>query len=271
MHRRHVSLLLLLVALGGLGLCVTLALQTRRRPSEIGGRFSARDRPPGEPRIASGQGIPGPVGETDPEVFEEGEDRDSEATGGTARQALGPGGEPVVEGDRDELFADSPQRPEPGAFDGPLVREFFADGAPCFEAEQVWDPEGIWVLHGQWTSWFENGQLQEQGYYDHHRETGDWQWWDDNGQQVAQGSFHEGQREGVWTFWYSNGIKQMDARYTSGQGQGLWTLYYDNGQKWAEGQYLEGEIAGYWTIWDEFGAINPERSGVYEKGKRISD
>jgi hypothetical protein len=32
-----------------------------------------------------------------------------------------------------------------------------------------------------------------------------------------------------------------------------------------------GEIAGYWTIRDEFGELTNERSGFYEKGRRVSD
>ena len=255
MKSRFLLPICLLVIFGGLALRVHLARETHEQPIEAAGRTPADEAP--DPPPAASLDPPAPF--------------DSPADHLLSRESLNPGEREPASGGRDELFAGSPERPEPGALDGPLVKLAYDDGAPCFEAEQIQDFAGTWVLHGRWTSWFENGQVQEQGWYDQHREAGDWQWWDDNGQRIAQGTFQEGRREGAWTFWYSNGVKQMDARYAGGEGQGLWTLYYDDGQKWAEGQYVEGEISGFWTIWDEFGELNPERTGVYDKGKRISD
>ena len=173
--------------------------------------------------------------------------------------------------ERDELFADSPAPPAPGEYDGELILELGEDGLPLFEAQQSQREDGVWVVDGRWTSWHENGQVREVGEYSMGAEVGDWSWFDDNGQRIAVGTFVDGQREGAWTFWYSGGTKQMDARYEGGQGAGNWVLYYEDGSPWAEGSYVDGEISGYWTIWDEFGAVNPERSGVYEHGERVSD
>ena len=172
---------------------------------------------------------------------------------------------------RDELFADSPAPPEPGAYDGELAREFHENGQLLFEAEQSLSEDGVWVVDGQWTSFHENGQVQESGAYSMGVETGAWRWFDEGGQEIAQGHFEEGLREGAWSFWYANGNKQMDARYAGGEGAGNWTLYYEDGSPWAAGQYVDGEISGAWTIWDEFGEVNPERSGYYEHGERVSD
>ena len=178
---------------------------------------------------------------------------------------------PPEKGERDELFADSPARPEPGHYEVPFLQEFYEDGTLSFEAEQARNPNGVWLLHGLWTSWHENGQKLEQGRYDWNREDGLWQWWDENGQEIARGSFLQGKREGAWTFWYSSGAKQVDAYYVDGEGQGLWTTYYEDGGKNAQGHFVDGEISGYWTIWDEFGEVNGERTGHYEAGERVSD
>lgn len=164
-----------------------------------------------------------------------------------------------------------PERPEPGELDGPLVRLDYDDGTPCFEAQQRLGESGVWVLHGRWTSWHENGQVQEQGWYENHREVGDWQWWDDNGQRIAVGSFIDGKREGAWSYWYSDGVRQLDGQYSDGKATGYWTLYFDDGQKAAEGAFVDGEISGPWTIWDELGVVDPERSGLYERGEKVAD
>jgi antitoxin component YwqK of YwqJK toxin-antitoxin module len=184
---------------------------------------------------------------------------------GSRRKALG-----LDLQEHDVLLETSPPRPEPGRFETPFLQERHPDGELCFEAQQAKDPSGIWLLHGGWTSWYENGQIQEKGWYDMNRETGQWHWWDENGQEVARGSFVAGKRDGPWTFWYSNGVKQADANYADGKGMGLWTLYHDDGQKNAQGQFIDGEIAGYWKIWDEFGELNPERTGFYEAGELVS-
>ena len=199
-----------------------------------------------------------------------------------AAAALEPGEPPVLPGPviREErrvslgelsLPENLPERPEPGEYEGELVRVTYDDGTPCFEAQQRQDSHGTWLLNGRWTSWHENGQVQEQGWYEDQREVGDWQWWDDNGQRIAAGQFVDGKREGDWAFWYSNGVRQIDAHYSDGLGTGYWTLYFDDGQKCAEGAFDGGEITGFWTIWDEFGAVNPERTGFYEHGVRVSD
>lgn len=178
---------------------------------------------------------------------------------------------PEPEPRRDELFEDSPAPPEPGAYEGELVREYHESGHLLFEAEQSQREDGVWVVDGEWTSYHENGQVQESGAYAMGVEDGHWRWFDVDGQEIAQGRFEAGEREGAWTFWYSNGNKQMDARYAGGEGAGNWTLYYEDGSPWAAGQYVDGEISGAWTIWDESGEVNPERSGYYEHGERVSD
>jgi hypothetical protein len=182
------------------------------------------------------------------------------------------GGSPVTERRVlvDDLVAMATPRPEPGEYEQPLIKETYGDNRPCFEAEQVQDEDGIWRLHGNWLSWYENGQLQERGQYENQLETGRWEWWHDNGFRAAFGQFEAGKRIGAWSLYYENGVKMADASYAEGAGQGPWILYYDDGSRWAQGNYIDGEIAGYWTIWDEFGEVNPERSGVYEAGARVS-
>lgn len=170
----------------------------------------------------------------------------------------------------DELVAKAAPRPEPGEYEQPLIKESYRNGSPSFEAEQVKGVGGIWRLHGKWLSWYENGQLQERGQYENHLETGQWEWWHENGLRAALGEFEAGKRIGDWTLYYENGVKMADANYAEGVGEGPWILYYDDGSKWAQGNYIDGEIAGYWTIWDEFGEVNPERTGVYEAGDRVS-
>jgi len=254
-------LLAAVVLLCGLGLFVLLRLTGGEHAA------SAAEELPLERAVAAARGAS--RGLRDPALVEALFEGGGEGGGGGERPApAGRGRDPLFGG---ALFDHSPARPAPGEFDGPLARVRYDDGTLLFEAQQKQGPDGVWILHGAWTSWHENGQMQEQGEYKEQREHGRWQWWDENGQRIAVGTFIDGEREGPWTFWYEDGTKQMEANYAGGEGAGHWVLYHESGQHWAEGDYLAGEIAGYWTIWDEFGLVDPERSGYYEKGQKVSD
>jgi hypothetical protein len=155
--------------------------------------------------------------------------------------------------------------------DDPVARGSFASGEPQFEANRIRTAEGDWILDGAWASFYENGQQEERGAYQHDRETGQWEWWYDNGQQMAVGTFVNGVREGQWSFWYPDGAKQMDGYYRDGIGSGRWVHWYPNGYKRAEGDYIDDELAGYWNVWDEEGALDASGTGIYEAGEKISD
>jgi antitoxin component YwqK of YwqJK toxin-antitoxin module len=241
----------LLLGLGGLWILVDSDAPLRSGEEQAFGRSSA-----GAPTVESASGW-APL-------------RPVEKEAGSSRRPLdasSPDGTATI----DPVFEKSPARPEPGALEGPLAELFYDDGTLCFEAQQVRDESGSWVLDGRWTAWHENGVMQEQGAYEMHRETGRWQWWDDNGERIAVGDFDGGKREGKWIFWYTDGIRQLDAQYSGGKAIGFWTLYFEDGSKCAEGEYVDGEISGHWTVWDEFGAVNPERTGFYENGQKISE
>lgn len=123
------------------------------------------------------------------------------------------------------------------------------------------------VLHGDWVSYHDNGELDEQGAYDQGLEIGLWRWWYDNGAKKAVGNFVQGKREGPWSWWYDNGNSMMNGHYATGVGTGAWTLYHENGRIWGEGQYVNGEISGPWTFWTEDGSRDESRTGLYANGE----
>jgi len=248
-----------LLLLGVLAGSLRLARRGDRAPEEA----AAPVGPAFPPATALPAGDPGPAPGTPAADRAPDPRRPRPARDGSPERRVSLGGPSLPEG--------VPERPEPGELEGPLVRLAYGDGTPCFEAQQRLDESGVWVLHGRWTSWHENGQVQEQGWYENHREVGGWQWWDDNGQRIAVGSFVDGKREGVWSFWYSDGVRQLDAQYSDGKATGLWTLYSEDGRRAAEGAFVDGEISGPWTVWDELGAVDPERSGLYEHGVKVAD
>jgi antitoxin component YwqK of YwqJK toxin-antitoxin module len=67
--------------------------------------------------------------------------------------------------------------------------------------------------HGEWRSWYSNGQLQCVGNYENDRETGMFTWWHANAAPAVTGHVVDGQPNGVWIWWYANGQRAAKAQF----------------------------------------------------------
>lgn len=80
---------------------------------------------------------------------------------------------------------------------------------------------------------------------------------------------HEQGGEAALTFW-GDGTKRSSTEYVDGVKQGRSEQWYVDGtQEWL-GSYRDGFREGEWRFWDESGALDSERSGLYERGKRVA-
>ena len=110
---------------------------------------------------------------------------------------------------------------------------------------------------GQWTYWYENGQLESKGSYEDGIETGKWTYWYDDGQKISEGSYKDRRRDGQWTYWYENGQIESKLNYRpdplyflddqwSEERQnlsmhGMQEDWYENGQKIRELKFKNGQ------------------------------
>jgi hypothetical protein len=105
--------------------------------------------------------------------------------------------------------------------------------------------------HGEWTSWYEDGEIRERGVYVHGRREGWFVQWYPGGQRHSEGErrfdaqAHASLREGDWRFWYSNGLLRGVGRYQAGLPEGPWT----------------------W--WNHAGVVDAKKSGTYRAGERV--
>jgi antitoxin component YwqK of YwqJK toxin-antitoxin module len=104
---------------------------------------------------------------------------------------------------------------------------------------------------GLWTSWYENGQKEEEGEYKEHIEKreGLWTSWHENGQKWADCEYKNGERDGHYTAWHENGNKQREGEYKDGKKEGLWTYWYSNGQMEFKAKFKDGLEEGHHTAW----------------------
>lgn len=84
--------------------------------------------------------------------------------------------------------------------------------------------------HGEWTTWYPNGQEQLRGHFQNDKEDGVFVWWYPNGQKSAEGEYRAGQQQGTWVWWHTNGQKSSEGDYRDGDQIGRWTVWNDQGR-----------------------------------------
>lgn len=94
----------------------------------------------------------------------------------------------------------------------------------------VFTTEGKDERHGSWTMWHPNGQLQQQGEFNHDIAVGRFTWWYANGQKSLEGDYEKGKPHGSWIWWHKNGVKMTSGEYVDGNPVGPWTWWRDNGK-----------------------------------------
>ena len=104
--------------------------------------------------------------------------------------------------------------------------------------------EGEDIKHGPSKMWYTNGQLQQQGEYDHGLEVGEFTWWHQNGQKSLEGSYKQGKREGQWTWWHKNGQKSIEGFFADGRAVDRWVYWGEDGKVIRKTSHGESGVAG---------------------------
>ena len=84
--------------------------------------------------------------------------------------------------------------------------------------------------HGEWTSWYQSGQLKQQSEFAHDSPVGESVWWFSNGQTAANGCYDDGSKSGRWVWWHTNGQKQAIGHFQSGASTGRWSWWRQDGR-----------------------------------------
>lgn len=167
-----------------------------------------------------------------------------------------------------------------------VEKEAWPDGTPRVEREVV-EVDGAKQLHGSFRSWFENGQLQEEGNYKEGWRSGLWRHYHENGQLAAEGAYRLGLRNSRWKYWdadgktegsrqgtfraeiqeYPSGVRRIGGEYKGKHRDGEWTYYGPDGTILAQGGYSRDRRNGPWKFyWGADGSLCYE--GDYLRDER---
>ncbi len=74
-------------------------------------------------------------------------------------------------------------------------------------AKPVLEQEGDLVKA---TYYYENGKVQQQGYFKDGKITGQWVAFDENGNKKSIGEYTNGEKTGKWFFWNNKSLSEVD-------------------------------------------------------------
>jgi antitoxin component YwqK of YwqJK toxin-antitoxin module len=125
-------------------------------------------------------------------------------------------------------------------------------------------PDG--TKHGAWRKMLANGQLVEDGTYDHGQLDGPWTsyFFPEGGGRSAQGTYVHGVKDGTWQQWWgSGGVSESDV-YDHGVLVSS-TSFHPNGQVEQRGGFVAGLLSGKWEWFASDGS--PTKLVIYVRGK----
>ena len=67
--------------------------------------------------------------------------------------------------------------------------------------------------HGQWITFYENGQQKESGNYRNGFREGEWTSWNNNGNIESKGAYHIHEQQGDWEYFHENGKTSTREKY----------------------------------------------------------
>jgi len=111
---------------------------------------------------------------------------------------------------------------------------------------------------GKWTTWFENGTVRSEEYYDKGAMTGVWKSMYENGKTESEINFNTGKA----VFYNQKGGKSSEGTMAPGMIQkGNWVGYHENGNKNYEGSFnAEGKKDGVWKFYNTQGLPTTEQT-----------
>lgn len=109
----------------------------------------------------------------------------------------------------------------------------------------------LWVVN----DYYINGQLQMSAVYKKKNKKirhGQFVSYYENGQKELEGEFIDDKGTGYFTYWFENGNIDSKGEFIDGKLEGVWCFYFQDGQMCAKEKYVDGERTE-WGFWDKDG------------------
>jgi antitoxin component YwqK of YwqJK toxin-antitoxin module len=111
------------------------------------------------------------------------------------------------------------------------------------------------VVHGRYTSYFLNGNIESQGQFTENETTGVWEFYYETGNLKMRGMLFKGASYGFWEYFFESGAKSMEGIVYGKNKEGEWKMFYENGQIKEIGEYKNSKRQGSWKSYFEDGLL----------------
>ncbi len=133
---------------------------------------------------------------------------------------------------------------------GVLVSEDkYAGGAPKARWSGRKYPDGRYLLHGEQTSFYDDGRKQWEVYFDNGRKVGIETLSDRDGRKVWIWE-HQDNGTSLWTQFWSNGQKKHESAWRDGRCEGVAKHWDNSGKLTAQFEFKDGNLVGEAGVWN---------------------
>jgi len=119
---------------------------------------------------------------------------------------------------------------------GYKVRVFHPDEKMMTE-EKHYSTAALTLLHGEYKSWWDDGSIREQGFYQYGRKHGIWLEKEPGQGKSASGEYSNHRKEGMWTQLDTSGMVEAIYHWEDGKRHGKFLQFDSAGEKVNEGLY----------------------------------
>jgi antitoxin component YwqK of YwqJK toxin-antitoxin module len=117
--------------------------------------------------------------------------------------------------------------------------------------------------NGLWISWYDNGQVKEEGYYVDNKQIGNWITYYKNGYKESEGVYKNDFQTGKWINWHDNGQKESEGKYKKGYTKGIWISWFENGQMYMKGKVKNDTYSKDCKMWNRDGSKHDKSVDIY--------
>ncbi len=121
-----------------------------------------------------------------------------------------------------------------------------------------------YAKHGEYTSFFPDGQIHEQRFYQDNLLDGESKVFFANGKLDYVENHKKAQYEGLYQKYFENGQLSNEGQYVNNEMSGMWKRWYENGQLREEVQFAANNENGPFKEFHENGKLKTE--GTYING-----
>lgn len=114
------------------------------------------------------------------------------------------------------------------------------------------------VLDGKYMSFYQNGNIKSEGFYQNNNPTGYWNYYYEGGKLKMRGQLKGNSNYGLWKYYYENGQLSMEGNIYNGKREGEWRFYFESGPKKSRGNFKKGEKTGIWNHFYEDGFLKAQ-------------